>query len=427
VIRPIVYDATHLIARQGIETPTGIDRVDQAYAAALAKPDGMMAGITCALHRPRLLGRERVAAYADALDKRWTKDGPPDADPQFRRIRGFVAATTLTGGDGVRSVSSRPGIPAQLRRVAKVVRGLLEHDPKLSIPQGAIFLNVTQNPTLVPRLARMLARRPDLKAVFLIHDLIPMDHPEFMPADRRTDFARALDVMFRHAAAFIVTSEAVRVRLHQEFRSRRMKEVPVGRVHLPTPAAFLSKPPQDPTLAAARYVVMVGTIEPRKNHWFILNLWRRMIEQGDDPPRLVVVGGFGWLTDSVQALFARTPELQPYVLHVSGLSDSGLAVTLAHARALLMASFVEGFGIPVVEAASLGVPVIAGSHPVFAEISQGLARTADPLDGPAWRRLILEAAGPDSAPPPTPALLARFVPQTADTYFSEVRAFLRTL
>jgi glycosyltransferase involved in cell wall biosynthesis len=177
--------------------------------------------------------------------------------------------------------------------------------------------------------------------------------------------------------------------------------------------------------ANARYVVMVGTIEPRKNHWLMLHLWRRMIREGDDPPQLVIVGANGWGADSIYDLLERTPDFKGQVLYLNGLSNQGLRHVIGHARALLIPSFIEGYGIPVVEAATLGTPVISGNHRVFKEVSQGCAIAVDPIDGPGWRKEILALAGPKSAQRHASIKpLKGFVPPLNEAYFERVRAFL---
>jgi glycosyltransferase involved in cell wall biosynthesis len=78
-------------------------------------------------------------------------------------------------------------------------------------------------------------------------------------------------------------------------------------------------------------------------------------------------------------------------------TDAELATWLHHARALLFPSFTEGFGIPLIEALTLRVPAIASNLPVFREFAAEIPEYLDPLDGPEWKRLILDYSRPDSA------------------------------
>ena len=141
----------------------------------------------------------------------------------------------------------------------------------------------------------------------------------------------------------------------------------------------------------APYFVHVGTLEGRKNLAFLLSVWRRLDERmGAAAPRLALVGRHGWENEAVLDHLHRSPNLQGLVHQVSELPDAGLARLLAGARALVAPSSVEGFDLPVAEALSLGVPVIASDIAVHRELAPR-ARLIDPLDGPGWLEAI-EAA-----------------------------------
>jgi glycosyltransferase involved in cell wall biosynthesis len=422
----IIFDSTHIIVRQGVRTPTGIDRVDHAYATEFSGPNGMAAGVQCALPFVRTLSAGQVGTYAARMSDAWGERTSVGDDPVFNAYRGFITADTAPRHNSATPPPvAKPGLFQRWRKAGGTARRLLQNDSTIRIPDGGLFLNVTQNPVLVPRAARFLASRSDLKAVFLIHDLIPIDYPEYFPPGRKEQFETVLAVIFRHASALITTTEVVRQRIREEMRRNGFAPVPIHVEPLPISPGFDQAVPFEERLAAGRYVVMVGTVEPRKNHWMMLQLWRQMIRQGDDPPRLVIVGARGWENESVHDLLSRTPDLARFVLHLEGLSNEGLRRVIGHARALLMPSYIEGFGIPVIEAATLGTPVIASDHPVFAEVSQGQARLVGALDGPGWRRAILETAGPASASQKGRIqTLGGFVPPVNARYFANVRQFL---
>jgi glycosyltransferase involved in cell wall biosynthesis len=429
-MRPISFDATHLIVRQGVPTPTGIDRVDHAYAQALSMADDRAVGVQCLFKAPKLLRAGEVRALCAALSRTWGEGHALEEETAFAHAAAFLRGEPGSGGRKMSAAVTRSPlrIVAGARKITGLVSRLLRTDTDLSIPDGALFVNVTANPELMPHAGRLLAARPDLKAVFLVHDLIAIDYPEYFPAGRKQRFEGVLDVMIRHAAAFITTTGAVRDRLQHEIRRRNGALRPIHVAPLPLPPGFDEPLAFDPVLAGARYVVMVGTVEPRKNHWLILNLWRHMLRAGEDPPRLVIIGAMGWENDAIATMIARSPGLSDVVLHVSGLSNKGLRAIVGHARALLMPSFIEGYGIPVIEAAALGTPVLASDTTVFGEVSQGLATLIDPLDGPGWRRAILAVAGPGSAARRAPiAPLPGFVPPTNAAYFADVKGFLASL
>jgi len=120
--------------------------------------------------------------------------------------------------------------------------------------------------------------------------------------------------------------------------------------------------------------------------------------------------------------------VKPHVIECSGLDDVGLVRLLANSRGLLMPSFAEGYGLPIVEALTLGVPVVAADISVFDEVSQGRAVMRHPTDGPGWQSAIQELA--DLGTP-----LARSARDLAQgfrapqwpTYFEGVNRFLATI
>ena len=157
-------------------------------------------------------------------------------------------------------------------------------------------------------------------------------------------------------------------------------------------AAWIAGPPIPKGVKPKRFdcphFVVVGTIEGRKNHELLLHIWQRMADGGGSVPLLVIVGQRGWEAESVTAMLDCGSELKGSVLELGRCADDELAAIIAGARALLMPSFAEGFGLPVVEALELGTPVIASDLAVFREIAGDLPTYLDCLDAPAWEHAI---------------------------------------
>jgi glycosyltransferase involved in cell wall biosynthesis len=147
-----------------------------------------------------------------------------------------------------------------------------------------------------------------------------------------------------------------------------------------------------PDVPTEPYFICVGTIEPRKNHLLLLNLWRSMAESlpHDTIPRLVVVGRRGWENEQVIDMLERCTALQGHVEELNGCSDQRMQGLLQHARALLLPSFAEGYGMPVAESLSAGTAVICSDLPALREAGGGVPDYVDPLDGPSWRAHILD-------------------------------------
>ena len=149
--------------------------------------------------------------------------------------------------------------------------------------------------------------------------------------------------------------------------------------------------------AKPEHFVMLGTIEPRKNHLLILNVWRELVESGrKDVPKLYVIGKRGWENENVLDMLERCPAMQSHVVELSGVSDQTIVDLLQRSYALLFPSFSEGWGMPLVEALGMGIPAICSDIAVFREAGQGLPDYIHPLDGPGWRDAILDYSKPES-------------------------------
>lgn len=225
-----------------------------------------------------------------------------------------------------------------------------------------------------------------IRSVFMVHDLIPITHPEYCRSGESRRHTIRMRTVLRTAAGIVTNSRETMLAL-REFAQNSGLEMPpaavaplgCGILHLSAKSCPLPMP----------FFVILGTIEPRKNHWMLLQVWRRLIERhGDDAPRLIVIGQRGWESENVLNLLDRCPVLRGFVIERSDCSDNEVARYLLNARALLFPSFIEGYGLPLLEALSIGLPVIASNLPVFKEIADTVPDYLDPLDGIGWSKRI---------------------------------------
>ena len=137
--------------------------------------------------------------------------------------------------------------------------------------------------------------------------------------------------------------------------------------------------------------VVLGTIEPRKNHLLLLNIWRQFAEElpPGNIPQLHIVGRRGWENENIVDILDRAPFMGRHVFERGFLPDGDLRDLLTGARALLFPSFAEGFGFPLAEACQLGVPAICSDLPVYREFIDTGPIYLDPLDGPGWKNAII--------------------------------------
>jgi glycosyltransferase involved in cell wall biosynthesis len=114
--------------------------------------------------------------------------------------------------------------------------------------------------------------------------------------------------------------------------------------------------------------VMVGTVEPRKGHGQVLSAFDQLWADGMDLT-LVIVGKQGWMREPLAERIRQHREFGRRLFWLSGISDEMLLATYQHASALIAASEGEGFGLPLIEAARAGLPLIVRDLPVFREVA----------------------------------------------------------
>jgi glycosyltransferase involved in cell wall biosynthesis len=379
---PLLLDVTRLIWRRSNgRLPTGIDRVCLAYL-------------------------EHFAERAQAVIQH----------DRFRGILDRKASRELF------ALLADP--PTRFR--AALIAGLVRNIRGLSRPgANRPYLNIGHTGLNSPGF-RAWCRRSDIRPVYLVHDLIPITHPEFCRAGETEKHRARMSTVLITASAVVGNSQATIEEL-TAFATRGGLPMPLHVVGwLGCDALAGAKPdraPDRPTF------VILGTIEGRKNHEMLLRVWTRLIELlGPDTPQLLIIGQRGWEADPVFDQLDRSAKLRGHVVELNQCSDTEIARHLRSARALLFPSIVEGYGLPLVEALGAGVPVIASDLPVFREIAGDRPDYLDPRDETAWERSIIDYAS-DASEARSVQLrrIAGFRPPSWSDHFARVEDLLRTL
>ncbi|MBL6076905.1 glycosyltransferase family 4 protein [Belnapia sp. T18] len=322
-----------------------------------------------------LVPRRLVAALVEALELTWLRG--PEAEGALTRARRIAA-----------------GLHARLA----VGGGRAALQARLEAHSHTVFLLVSHR-SLESEAPIAALRRAGARFVPLIHDLIPLTHPEYSRSRQVARHAARVATTAALADGIIVNSSfTASTLLPQLARYGRavppLAVAPLGVDLPPTPPALL---PPEP------YFVCLGTIEPRKNHLLLLHVWREMADRAralpgtPPPPKLLVLGRRGWENENVVDLLERCDMLRGIVQEVGTPPDAEVSRLVANATALLFPSFVEGYGLPVAEALSLGTPVICSDTAPLREVGGTVPEFLDPLDGPAWIERIEAFATPDSA------------------------------
>lgn len=375
----------------------------------------------------RLLGRllkGRLATGVDRVDLAYVVHYGHRARAVVR-LQGRSVALSMRASQAVfeQLVTQREALPWSIG--ARVLRGVLAAAGEAPLA-GSLVFNTGHSGLHQPAYARQL-RAQGLRPVFMVHDLIPITHHEYCRAGERERHMQRMDTVLDTAAGVVTNSQSTLDELARYAQQRGKPMPPAQCAQLAPGLPHLTPGPRP---IAEPYFVVLGTIEPRKNHWMLLQVWRRLVERlgPEAAPRLVVIGQRGWECENVVDLLERCEPLRGVVIEQASCTDAGLTTWLHHAQALLFPSFVEGYGLPLVEALMLGTPVIASDLAVFRELAGDIPDFVDPLDGPGWMDHIERYAAPES--PLRAAQLARMVgyaPPTWASHFAAVDALLERL
>ena len=247
------------------------------------------------------------------------------------------------------------------------------------------------------------------RAAVVIYDLLPVQMPACFPAPVQSMFPHWLRTISSLADGLVCISKAVADDLlvwldaNQPARTRPLD---IGWFHLGAdfrPAVAQAVDHACLAAAAARpTVLVVGTLEPRKGHVDALNAFDLLWADGLDVG-LTLVGRTGWLMGELERRILAHPQLGRRLHWVQDADDNLVAGLYGRSGALLMASEGEGFGLPLVEAARAGLPVISRDLPISREVCGENALYfiggAEPLAAALRRWLTLRASGrvPDPA------------------------------
>lgn len=371
--------------------PRGIDRIDFGYVSDLFETwPGECLGVLPTPWGVRIFPRERVLRARDRLAEIWQERDPRGEDPALARLR----AAWLGGGEAEAPRGARRPATSDVADLVRALRFLFSEWPTpgrpiAALPRDALYLDVAHRGLWRPAALDWLDRRPDVAPVFMIHDVIPLSHPTLVSPANAQRHATVLDVTARRARAVLTSTAAAAAEIGAELARRGRPDLPIHAVPLPIDDLFRRPHVPDPVIAAHPYFLACGAVEPRKNLEILIEAWARLVAaQGEAAPRLVIAGSTGG--GFAQRLVAEVEGrgLAGHVVFAAGLTSPSIASMMAGARAVLMPSLAEGFGLPPIEAMTLGTPAVVSDIPAHRDAAGDAALFAATDDLEAWLRAI---------------------------------------
>ncbi len=244
-----------------------------------------------------------------------------------------------------------------------------------SICKGTIFFDL--DAVWMCRMKRSyflpIVKEQGARIIVHIYDIIPITHPQYCLDRTVYNFMDYLGAHLQYADGIIVNAQATVdgfkklanildcklppchvVPLGADFKERQT--VTEADVSHELVTAVKDKP----------YVLMVGTIEPRKNHKLVLEAYDKGLKRAGY--NIIFAGYMGWNMEEFARKLKDHSDYGQGVYHFEGLNDTAITYLYQNAECLVFASYTEGFGLPIIEALQRGTPVVAADVPVLREV-----------------------------------------------------------
>jgi len=211
--------------------------------------------------------------------------------------------------------------------------------------------------------------------VMISYDIIPISHPEFCDDFLSTVFSEWVGTSAKYVDGYIAISQTVSQELEKYLHQLGNFDTGKTFSHFYLGSDFKKSTAENPkairpelkSLFELPTYLMVSTIEPRKNHAYLLDAFEKVWGKGLQV-NLLFIGRRGWKVDALLKRIEDHPMAGRHLFFYDDIDDNELAYAYSHAKALVFPSIVEGFGLPIVEGLSYGLPVLASDTPIHREV-----------------------------------------------------------
>jgi len=225
------------------------------------------------------------------------------------------------------------------------------------------------------------AKADGAQVTLIAYDLIPFSHPQFCDARLVANYQPLMSRAVALSGQVFAISEDCASAFRAQFPAARVSAFRLGhdisKSHARSTDEFAW--PTNLWAGPGRVFVIVGSIEPRKGHRVVLEAFERRWARGE-PDKLLIIGKVGWQVDDLVARIDRHDQSGRRLFHLHNASDAMLKEALERAHAGIIASYIEGFGLPLAESLAAGLPMLASDIRVFHEIAAEAALYFAPGD-----------------------------------------------
>ena len=291
-----------------------------------------------------------------------------------------------------------------------------------TIPSGAVFFDIDSvwNARLKRSWLFPVLKQRGVRIVTQLYDLIPITHPQFCHENTTANFVLYTGANLRYADLIITNSNATVRALDALTDSLGLERKKTCVVPLSSDFAAKDTAPSDPEelpqireiIGKGKYLLILGTVEPRKNHALALDA----LEQGlaAEGMNLVIAGRIGWNVEALENRIRKHKLIDKQLFFVERPSDAAVDILYQNAFAVAFPTFNEGFGLPVIEAFLRGAPVVASDIEVLHEVAGDYAEYFDPTDPDDFIRCVQSLMHDETKYAQKKAALRSYQPRTWD-------------
>lgn len=370
----IYYDITRIIQRGNqVMTPTGIDRVDIHYAIRMVKDNDYIT-IGAYVYKGRILylSYKLTEKIIQTVYNKWITCNVTDISHK-EKMKQLIKE-----------------VQNEKRQTILGSKNIVDQQFILNKDKNSFYVNVSSANTELIDLWSTFKKCSNTKLIFFLHDLLPLEFPEYFWDKWDGLYLSRMQSLAKYSDMVVTVSEDVKSKFKNLVELLNIKSPSVIAIQNGIENKFIENRHQkQKNTSIENQFVIVSTIEPRKNHLMLLEIWRSLInEEYTNIPKLIIIGKRGWDNQNTFNLLDKSPALKQYVQEYNDLTDHEMIETIKKSRAMLFPSYGEGWGLPLVEAIMLGIPVICSDLPVLRESTQGFAEYIDVNDKKLWMHKI---------------------------------------
>jgi glycosyltransferase involved in cell wall biosynthesis len=246
----------------------------------------------------------------------------------------------------------------------KLKRECLGEDTKVTFKSGDILFMLDNSIYYLENYSCALSslKTGGLTIVPLVHDVIPITHPQYVTESHSNSFRKWFSSLENTCSGVICVSDTTKSEIYKLNSKLNVRSFSPGNKLVPSGHMRIM------VIPPGKNVLMVGTIEPRKRYSDVLAQFEKIWETNTEI-NLIIVGKLGWMSDDLANRIETHPRIWKNLFWLCDTNDSDLIYLYRTCDLFLFASDAEGFGIPTIEAASHSVPLLLRDTPIFREVA----------------------------------------------------------